>query len=216
MGHQTGYDVCVGASDGHVFLSYVREDAHRADQLQHVLEAAGVSVWRDTANLQPGDDWRIKIRHAISENSLVFLACFSSHSAARIKSYQNEELMLAIEQLRLRLPDNPWLIPVRFDDCDIPDLDLGGGRTLASVQRVDLFGTGRDVGTARLVGAVLRLLGNRPASSDSAPAATAQEHDGYTPTGMEQIANYAAAPAIVTASVVMDFLNRKGFLKKRD
>src|SRR5205823_4175530 len=57
-----------------------------------------------------------------------------------------------------RRPDDPWLIPVRFDDCDIPDLDLGAGRTLASIQRVDLFGDRRDVGIARLVTQVLRLL----------------------------------------------------------
>jgi hypothetical protein len=53
----------------------------------------------------------------------------------------------------------PWLIPVRFDDCDIPDLDLGGGRTLASIQRADLFGDSRDAGVARLVVTVLRVLG---------------------------------------------------------
>src|SRR5229473_3104195 len=54
--------------------------------------------------------------------------------------HQNEELTVAIDQLRLRLPGVPWLIPIRFDDCDIPALDLGGGRTLASIQRADLFG----------------------------------------------------------------------------
>ena len=71
----------------------------------------------------------------------------------------NEELVLATEQLRLRRPDDPWLIPIRFDDCDVPDLDLGGGRTLASIQRVDLFGTKREIGIERLVTAVVRILG---------------------------------------------------------
>jgi hypothetical protein len=92
----------------------------------------------------------------------VFIACFSSQSVARVKSYQNEELVLAIEQLRLRRPDDPWLIPVRFDDCPIPDLDLGGGRTLASIQRVDLFGNQRYLGTARLEAAVIHIRGRRP------------------------------------------------------
>jgi hypothetical protein len=70
------------------------------------------------------------ISRAITDNALVFIACFSSHSAARANSYQNEELTLAIEQFRLRPPDARWLIPVRFDDCQVPRLSLGAGRTL--------------------------------------------------------------------------------------
>lgn len=144
---------------GHAFISYVREDSHEVDKLQRTLEAAGVSVWRDTADLWPGENWRMKIRRAITDDALAFIACFSSRSVARRKSYQNEELVLAIEQLRQRRPDDIWLIPVRLDDCDIPDLDLGGGRTLGSIQRVDLFGDKREIGIVRLLTAVLRILG---------------------------------------------------------
>lgn len=144
---------------GHAFISYVREDSHDVDNLQRTLEAIGVRVWRDTADLWPGENWRLKIRHAITESALVFLACFSSQSIARAKSYQNEELLLAIEQLRMRTADIPWLIPVRFDDCVVPDLDIGGGRTLASIQRADLFGTNRDIEIARLVATMIRILG---------------------------------------------------------
>jgi hypothetical protein len=39
----------------------------------------------------------------------------------------HEELLLAIDQLRLRRPDDPWLIPVRFDNCNVPELELGAG-----------------------------------------------------------------------------------------
>ena len=34
-------------------------------------------MWRDTADLWPGEDWRAKIRQAIICNALVFIACFS-------------------------------------------------------------------------------------------------------------------------------------------
>jgi hypothetical protein len=144
---------------GHVFVSYVREDARYADLLQRVLESAGVRVWRDTADLWPGEDWRAKIRHEITSNALVFVACFSRQSLAREVSYQNEELALAIDQMRLRRPDQPWLIPVRFDDCDIPELSVGGGRTLATIQRADLFGDRAGDAMQRLVAAVRRILG---------------------------------------------------------
>lgn len=143
---------------GHVFISYVREDSIEVDRLQRLLKRAGVPVWRDTADLWPGENWRVKIRQAIRDNALVFLACFSRHSFARQKSYQNEELTLAIDQMRRRPPSEPWLIPVRFDQCDIPDWDIGGGRSLTDIQRVDLFGDGFDDAVARLNAAVLQIL----------------------------------------------------------
>lgn len=152
--------------NGHAFIAYVREDSSNVDRLQDVLEAAGVPVWRDTADLWPGEDWRQKIRHAITENALVFIACFSRKSVSRKFSYQNEELVLAIDQLRRRRTgDLPWIIPVRFDDCDIPDFDLGAGRTFGSLQRVDLFGENADEGAARLTEAVLQILGGPQSGS---------------------------------------------------
>ena len=143
---------------GHAFISYARVDWAEVDLLQRVLEEAGIPVWRDTAALWPGDDWRAKIRKAITDDALVFIACFSSRSVARPKGYQNEELLLAVEQLRLRRPKDPWLIPVRLDDCEVPDLDLGGGRTLTSIHWADFFGESRDDAARRLVTAVRRLL----------------------------------------------------------
>jgi TIR domain len=151
----------VETSAGHAFISYVREDSGEVDKLQQSLQAVGIPVWRDTASLWPGEDWRVKIRQAIAEDSLVFIACFSNQSVTRLRTYQNEELLLAIEQLRLRQAHNPWFIPARLDDCRIPDLEVGPGRTIRSIQHLDLFGIGRDVGMARACS-------NR--SADSRPA----------------------------------------------
>lgn len=152
---------------GHAFISYIREDARQVDRLQRALEEVGVQVWRDSKNLWPGEDWRTKIRSAIADDAIVFIVCFSRQSLAREKSYQNEELNLAIEQLRLRRPGVSWLIPIRFDECSIPDHDIGGGRTLSSIQCADLFGDYREDALLRLVAAVLRILepGERSSSS---------------------------------------------------
>src|SRR5579884_2073483 len=144
---------------GHAFISYVREDKAAVDLLQEILEAAGVTVWRDTENLWPGQDWRMEIRRAITGGSFAFLACFSDNSAARQTTYQNEELIVAVEQMRQMPPGRPWLLPIRLADCDVPEFDLGAGRTLASLHRVDLFGDMWRTGTARLVAAVVRMLG---------------------------------------------------------
>jgi hypothetical protein len=174
---------------GHVFISYVREDSRRVDRLQRALELAGIMVWRDTANLWPGEDWRRKIRHAITNDALVFIACFSHQSLARKKSYQRKELNLAIEEMQLRSPDEPWLIPVRFDDCEIPDWDIGGGRTLASIERADLFGSRVHQETERLITVVRRILG-QPAA-DSSPQdkisliEVIRHHEGYSDRPVE-------------------------------
>ena len=143
----------------HAFLSYVREDLDKVDRLQQGFETAGIAVWRDTRDLWPGEDWQMKIRQAITDNAIAFIACFSHNSLAREETYQNEELTLAIQQLRLRKPGTPWLIPVRFDDCSIPDIEIGGGRTLTSLQRVDLFGEQYDEAALRLAEAVTRIIG---------------------------------------------------------
>lgn len=148
-----------GVLQGHAFISYAREDAARADRLQRILEAAGITVWRDTADLWPGQDWQARIRRAITDNALVFLACFSRRSVSRRGGYQKEELALAVEQLRLHSPNQEWLIPVRFDDCQIPDSDIGAGRRLAALHSADLFGDNADIAISRLVGTIVSVLG---------------------------------------------------------
>jgi hypothetical protein len=148
---------------GHAFISYVREDSERVDRLQAALDDAGVKVWRDTDQLWPGQDWRAEIRRAITADSLAFIACFSGISGQKEVTYQSQELSLAVEQMQLRAPGTPWLIPVRFAPCDIPDLDLGEGRRLTSLQHVDLFDGSWERGVPRLLRAVLGVLQDRPA-----------------------------------------------------
>ena len=113
------------------------------------------------------------IRRAIREDSLVFLACFSQQSVDRARSFQNEELVLAVDELRLRPVDRPWLIPVRLDDCQIPDREIGGGQTLADLQRADLFGDDYEQNADRLVTAIRRILRHGPAAEPATGAARA-------------------------------------------
>jgi len=140
-----------GNTVGHVFISYARKDADHVNKLQAILEVKDIPVWRDTSSLLPGDNWPEKVRAAIAHEALFCLICFSSASIARGKSYQNEEIVQAIEQLRLRHADETWLIPVRFDDCEIPDLSLGGGRTLGTIHCADLFGSRYEEEAAKLI-----------------------------------------------------------------
>src|SRR5262249_32720283 len=51
---------------GHVFLSYAGADTQAAREFAAVLRRAGVDVWFDRDNLQPGDAWMPTIEKAIS------------------------------------------------------------------------------------------------------------------------------------------------------
>ncbi|ERG65352.1 hypothetical protein L332_13005 [Agrococcus pavilionensis RW1] len=139
-------------SGDHVFISYITEDSDVIDELQAALEAAEFIVWRDKDNLWPGDDWQREIQNAIRGGSFVFLACFSSNLAKREKSYQFEELILAAEEYRRRPPGASWLMTARLDECEVPEIDLGMGRTLgSSIHRADLFGLQKYAQISRLV-----------------------------------------------------------------
>ncbi|WP_442545225.1 toll/interleukin-1 receptor domain-containing protein [Arthrobacter sp. KN11-1C] len=177
-------------TEKHAFISYVREDSERVDQLQRVLEAFGVKVWRDKKDLPPGSDWRTEIRKAITQGSLAFIACFSEASAAREISYQFEELVLAVEQYRLRPPAKSWLFPVRFDDVSLPDYTLGAGKTLDDIHRTDYFGPQHVAELVKLANAVAKLLG--PQADNSQPlnsgadtrSASPEEDPGRVVKGM--------------------------------
>jgi GTP-binding protein EngB required for normal cell division len=51
----------------------------------------------------------------------------------------NEEVTLAIDELRLRPTDRSWFIPIRLDNSSIPVRPIGGGETLSDIQWVDLW-----------------------------------------------------------------------------
>lgn len=122
----------------HVFISYVREDSAAVDEIYEELTARGIKVWLDRTSISPGDRWEDAIRNAIREGTY-FLACFSPALLARERSHMNEELALAVDELRKRLYGRRWFIPVRLAPCDIPEIAINSRETLGAFQRVDLF-----------------------------------------------------------------------------
>jgi DNA-binding NtrC family response regulator len=121
-----------------VFLSYSTEDSVIVDQLQKDLEAYGIKIWRDRDKLFPGMRWKPAIRKAVKDGT-IFIACFSKSSEDRSRSYMHEELNQAIEELRMRPKDRAWFIPVKLNECEIPDWDIGGGESFSDIQYLELF-----------------------------------------------------------------------------
>ena len=119
-----------------VFISYVREYLNEIKRLVKVLEENGIDV-RIDLNIKPGVRWRNYIRKEIKQCDY-FLAFFSEAYSLKSKTYMNEEIILAIEQLRLRSIEDGWFIPVKITKCELPDREIGCGETLNSVQWIDL------------------------------------------------------------------------------
>lgn len=114
-----------------VFIAYVEEDFPMARRLFESLRAAGCSPWLDKEKLLPGQNWPRSIERAI-EISDVFVACFSSRSIAKRGQFQSE-LRYALDCARRTPLDESFLLPVRFDACEVPR------RVSDHVQYVDLF-----------------------------------------------------------------------------
>jgi hypothetical protein len=51
----------------------------------------------------------------------------------------NQELLLAVDELRLRPLNRAWFIPVLLSRCELPEYDLGGSATLRSIQFIPLY-----------------------------------------------------------------------------
>lgn len=133
----------------HVFISYVHDDATIVEKLHAELAARGIKVWLDRENISPGERWRAAIRRAIIEGAY-FIACFSASYSQRTKTFMNEEIVLAIEELRQRPADRVWFIPAKLSPCEIPDRNIGAGETLLDIQYVDLY-SDWEKGVSRIV-----------------------------------------------------------------
>ena len=135
----------------HVFVSYVRENSGKVDEMARALEAEGVRVWLDRNDIRPGQQWKSAIRNAIRDGAY-FLACFSDAYFLRKKTHINEELYLAKEELRLRSSDQAWFIPVLLSQCDVPEL-TPDEPSLRAFQAVSLY-SDWSKGISQLVNAI--------------------------------------------------------------
>ncbi|WP_192581072.1 toll/interleukin-1 receptor domain-containing protein [Micromonospora noduli] len=135
-----------------VFISYVREDVAEVSRLADELRARGIEVWLDRDSLQVGVRWKDAIRQAIREGDY-FLAVFSPAYMQRRQTYMNEELLVAVEELRLRPRHRRWFLPVTLGAHVVPDAPIGPGETLNDLQQVSLIDDW-DTAVARLAAAM--------------------------------------------------------------
>ncbi|GAA4352590.1 hypothetical protein GCM10023165_42030 [Variovorax defluvii] len=130
------------AVEGAVFISYSSQDTAAARSLAQALDAAGIDVWFDHAELKAGDDWDRRIRRGV-EDSTLFVPVISgaTQDAQRRRDFFWREWNAADERARGMAPDEPFLLPVVIDDTPpygsvVPDRFRAAQWTLAPGGRV--------------------------------------------------------------------------------
>lgn len=116
-----------------IFLSYTRDDEEKIIALYAQLSEAGFSPWIDRKNILPGADWAHSIEQAIQQCDFFFI-CLSKKSANRRGEVQ-KEVRLAFEKQKGMLPGDIYLIPIKLEECEIPE-------QFSRLQVISLFETG--------------------------------------------------------------------------
>ena len=111
--------IYVEKSDYQIFLAHANEDKARVRELYQQLKAAGYRPWLDKIDLLPGQLWREEIPKAIARSD-IFIACLSQNSFG-IKGYVQREFRIALKVVSEAPPGETYLVPLKFDDCEIPE-----------------------------------------------------------------------------------------------
>ena len=137
-----GHPAQRGDEVGHPFISYAPEDEEKVKSLYQKLFNAGFKPWMDKIDILPGERWQSSIRKAIQRSDF-FLACLSANSVNK-RGWIQREIKVALDIWQEKLEDDIYLIPVRLEDCEVPE-------SLRDFQWVDLF---EEYGWERLVKAL--------------------------------------------------------------
>ncbi|NJN37492.1 MAG: toll/interleukin-1 receptor domain-containing protein [Acaryochloridaceae cyanobacterium CSU_3_4] len=103
-----------------IFLAHASEDKQQVRELYRKLQQEGYSPWLDEENLLPGQSWQEEIQKAIKRSDF-FIACLSQQSITKT-GYVHKEFRLALSYCAERPQDDIYLIPLKFDDCQVPNL----------------------------------------------------------------------------------------------
>jgi phosphoglycolate phosphatase-like HAD superfamily hydrolase len=102
-----------------IFISYATQDSAAAHAIESWLRGKGHEPWMDTSQLLVGDKWQLEIKKAIASADVV-VVCLSRQSVNKT-GYVQKELKLILEAAALRPAGKIFALPLRLDDCDIPD-----------------------------------------------------------------------------------------------
>src|SRR5215217_2508719 len=103
-----------------IFLCHASEDKAQVCEVYHRLCAIeGFEPWLDEEDLLPGQEWAREIPRALQASD--FILIFLSRISVAKRGYVQREMKLALDAWQ-ELPEGAiHTIPVRLDDCDVPE-----------------------------------------------------------------------------------------------
>ena len=164
-------------SDIQIFLAHASEDKAEVLTLYDSLKASGYKPWLDVKDLFPGQQWRVEIPKALKKSDIV-IACLSQTSIAK-QGYIQREFKLALNESIERSSDTIYLIPLKLNDCQVPDVQIAQyAVSLQDFQWVDYW---RPDGFERLTQAIEQLRGSLDplTASELSETPKAEETSGY-------------------------------------
>ena len=103
-----------------VFICHSKDDKRKVRKLCKRLIADGFDAWLDEEKLLPGQDWDLEIRKAVRGSETLVVVCLSSDSITKA-GYVQKEIRFALDVADEQPEDAIFIIPVRLEDCSVPD-----------------------------------------------------------------------------------------------
>lgn len=101
-----------------VFISYAKEDYAFAEKLYIFLAENNFNPWLDKKGILPGQNWDYVIKKSLREANYIILLL--SNISVQKRGYVQREFKLALEYFEEKLEDDIYLIPLKINDCEIP------------------------------------------------------------------------------------------------
>jgi len=121
-----------------IFITHASEDKTIVRILHQKFIEHGYKQWLDDIDLVPGQNWRIEIPKALKSCDLVIL-CLSRLSVQK-KGYVQKEFRLALSAYAEKPPSTTYLLPLIFDESEIPNLAIPNlGNALSDIQWLDFW-----------------------------------------------------------------------------
>lgn len=115
-----------------VFLCHSENDKLVVQELFARLVKEGFEPWMESESIYPGEDRELAIEKAMSSCDIILL-CISKFTLSAEGTVQ-KRMRRAIDIQAEKLPGSIFLIPVRLEDCKIPDY-----MQLHKIQSADYF-----------------------------------------------------------------------------
>lgn len=119
-----------------VFISYFRRNRKTIKRLADGLVERGFDVYFDE-KIEGGEMWKEEIEKGI-KNGAFFICCLTEEYYNRKESYVKEELQIAAYSL-MSNKKRQRLIPIKIKRMEIPNVYIGDGDYLSSIQCINFY-----------------------------------------------------------------------------